>query len=247
MFAARSLNKCLISISDPRHAERSVARSLTGAAPPVGGVHPTTSDMNVDHDHVSDPQSGGPGRKSAWPQIKRAQSSGRAQAGLAALRRAWSESGGLGELNLLEDLHHLLASRSWRVLGRIGRVGKSAERREGALGGDVRKEGGGDAPGRAALGKLGLARLDCILVDDDLVHASLHAAAGEVLHLQPCLDEQAAIGHLDTDLGPVPQPRVQPRVARLAVDREQVEIVVPARERRLELSMLAQVRARRCE
>mmetsp|Transcript_67715 Transcript_67715/g.178551 ORF Transcript_67715/g.178551 Transcript_67715/m.178551 type:complete len:103 (-) Transcript_67715:1060-1368(-) len=97
MFAARSLNKCLISISDPRHAERSVARSLTGAAPPVGGVHPTTSDMNVDHDHVSDPQSGGPGRNQiglATNQagaIKRPRSGGPgcAQAGLVGIRRAW--------------------------------------------------------------------------------------------------------------------------------------------------------------
>ena len=38
------------------------------------------------------------------------------------------------------------------------------------------------------------------------------------------LDEQTAIGHADRDAAAVPQPHVQPREARLAVDGEEVQV-----------------------
>lgn len=55
-------------------------------------------------------------------------------------------------------------------------------------------------------------------------HASSVQPPGEVWVLARHLDEQAAVGHADWDAPPVPQPHVQPREARLAVDGEEVQI-----------------------
>lgn len=55
-------------------------------------------------------------------------------------------------------------------------------------------------------------------------HASFQQPLGEVWVLTRHLDEQAAVGHTDRDAPSVPQPHVQPREARLAVDGEEIQI-----------------------
>jgi hypothetical protein len=57
------------------------------------------------------------------------------------------------------------------------------------------------------------------------------------------LNQQAALRHLDGDAAAVTQPHVQPWEARLAVDGEEVEVVVVPGEDLLGFVVLAQVRA----
>ena len=60
------------------------------------------------------------------------------------------------------------------------------------------------------------------------MHAPMDEAIGEPLNLLPGLDEQAAVGDADGHAPAVLQPHRQPREARLAVDRQKVEVVVVA-------------------
>lgn len=72
--------------------------------------------------------------------------------------------------------------------------------------------------------------VDRLVVDDDLVVAGLDEPAGEVLELLAGLDQQVvALGDLDGDaLARVAGPDVQARVARAAVDGQEVEVGVEA-------------------
>ncbi len=72
--------------------------------------------------------------------------------------------------------------------------------------------------------------LDRLLVDDDLVVTGLDEPTREVLELLAGLDQQVvALGDLDGDpLARVAGPDVQTRVARAAVDGQEVEVGVEA-------------------
>ncbi len=65
-----------------------------------------------------------------------------------------------------------------------------------------------------------------------LVEARQHVPARQVLHLPPRLHEEAALGDAHHHPPAVAQPYEEPRVARAAVDGEEVEVVVEARQHR---------------
>jgi len=86
-----------------------------------------------------------------------------------------------------------------------------------------------------------------LLVDDDLVVARLDQAAGDVLELLARLDQEVvAGGDLDGDaLAGVARPDVQARVARPAVDGEEIEVGVEAGQDGVLLAVLDEIGCRR--
>ena len=62
----------------------------------------------------------------------------------------------------------------------------------------------------------------------DLMHAPVYKTIGEPLDLLSSLDEKAAVWDADGHAPAVLQPHRQPRKARLAVDGQEVEVVVVA-------------------
>ena len=68
-------------------------------------------------------------------------------------------------------------------------------------------------------------------------------AGSEPLQLLAGLDEEAAVGDAHGDAAAVPQPDEQAREAGLAVDGQQVEVVVVAGVAAAQLAVLAEVRS----
>lgn len=148
-------------------------------------------------------------------------------------------------LNLLPDLHSrvsahlaLVAAKTELLLADSARpLGQGRDGHEIEVAGEGPEEGAADAHGRA-VGELGAAAREGRqrrVADHDLVEAGLHEAAGQVLELLARLHEQVVPGG-DGDGDPpprVPRPHVQPRVPAAAVDREEVEVRVEAREDRV--------------
>lgn len=128
------------------------------------------------------------------------------------------------EFNVGELCEYLVACENWWVLGSGFGRREPPERRERRVRARVREERRRDAP--EALARR-FARSDGFkrrVRDNDLVEARLHEAACEVLHLLSRLHEQAAVRNLDCCARAVTEPDEEPREARLAVDREQVQV-----------------------
>ncbi len=75
------------------------------------------------------------------------------------------------------------------------------------------------------------------------MHASLDMAACQPLHLLASLNQEAAIGELHRNAPAIPQPNIQAWESRLAVNGQEVEVVVVASIASPELAMLCQVSA----
>lgn len=162
-------------------------------------------------------------------------------------------------LYLLADLHGLVADLFALVLAEVELLGPDGAgllhaRRDGCevvVGAQVPEEGAADAD-EGTVREHGLALLDDgqrLLVDHDLMVASLDEASRKVLDLLARLDQEVvALGDLDGDLlARVARPDVQAGVARAAVDGEEVEVCVEAGEDGILLAVLLQVRGRRGE
>ena len=74
-----------------------------------------------------------------------------------------------------------------------------------------------------------------------LMHACPHMAGSQPLQLLASLQQQAPRGYLDGQPSAVPQPDEEPREARLAVDGEEVEVIVEARDAGANPAILLQV------
>lgn len=127
----------------------------------------------------------------------------------------------------------------------LGPVSQRGDGRQIVVGVEVPEQGAGDAD-EGPVGEAGLAGgdgLEGAVVDDDLVVAGLDEAAGDVLDLLAGLDEEVVAGRdLDGDAGArVAGPDVEARVARAAVDGEEVEVGVEAGEDGVLCAVLGQV------
>ena len=98
----------------------------------------------------------------------------------------------------------------------------------------VTEERGGNSP--CALSDALLLRNLYVLVSDtfgglcvdDLVEAGEHVATRDPLEHDACLHEEAPLGNLASHLLPITRPQEQAGVARLAVDSDEVEVVMEA-------------------
>lgn len=74
-----------------------------------------------------------------------------------------------------------------------------------------------------------------------LMHACLNMTCSEVLQLLASLDEEAAVWDADRDAPPVSQPDEEAREPGLAVDGQQIEVVMEASIAAAEDAVLAQI------
>lgn len=144
---------------------------------------------------------------------------------------------GLGAL--IPAQQPLLLAHLSRSLGQVGHGGQIK------VGIQVPEEGAGDSNQRSVrnLGLAALHRLHRLLVDDDLVVSGLDQTARRVLELLARLDEEVVpLRDLDGDAVPrVAGPDVQTRVARAAVDGQEVEIRVETSEYGVLFAVLGEV------
>ena len=83
--------------------------------------------------------------------------------------------------------------------------------------------------------------LDCRIIDNHLVESGEHMTTREVLYLLARLHEQTAVRDGHADLLALPRPQIQTGKSRLAVDGEEVQVVVKACENGVTSAKLVQV------
>lgn len=128
------------------------------------------------------------------------------------------------EFNVRELLKHLVACEDRRVLGDCLWRREAPKWLERRVGRRVREERRGHAPEALARSFARCDRLERRFRDNDFVEASLDVPAREVLHLLASLHEQTAVWDLHGRARAVAEPDEEAWEARLAVDREQVEV-----------------------